>query len=43
MSAGAATSGPEGADALGCVADAVREIDMPDPGSYPAKVSFEVP
>jgi hypothetical protein len=42
MAAGAATTDPERADALDCVADAVREWTMPDPGSYPAKVTFEI-
>jgi hypothetical protein len=42
MAAGVATTDPEHADALDCVADAVREWTMPDPGSYPAKVTFEI-
>lgn len=42
QAAGAATDDPDAAEGLDCVADAVRGWDMPDPGSYPAKVHFEV-
>ena len=30
-------------EAADCMAEAIREIEMPSPGSWPAKVSFEVP
>ncbi|MDW8362445.1 MAG: TonB family protein [Myxococcales bacterium] len=43
LSAGVATRGPEASAASGCVVEAIGAIQMPDPGSYPAKVSFEVP
>jgi hypothetical protein len=43
LTAGAASSAFEGAGALDCVADAVRSWAMPDPGSYPAKVTFQIP
>ncbi len=40
LAAGAAADAPEAADSLDCVADAVRAWEMPDPGSYPAKITF---
>lgn len=40
IAAGASTPDQEQADALDCVAQAVRGWSMPDPGSYPAKVTF---
>jgi len=40
--AGAATDDAEAIDSLDCVAQAVRGWSMPDPGSYPAKVHFEI-
>jgi hypothetical protein len=43
MSAGAAASAFDGPDALDCVVEAVRTWKMPDPGSYPAKVTFNIP
>jgi hypothetical protein len=42
MAAGASSTDPEASDALDCVAEAVRSWSMPDPGSYPAKVTFEI-
>lgn len=42
IAAGASTSEQTQSDALECVADAVRSWSMPDPGSYPAKVSFDL-
>ena len=32
----------EGEQVLDCILDAVREMTMPDPGSYAAKITFEV-
>lgn len=43
ITAGAAASAFEGSDSLDCVAEAVRSWAMPDPGSYPAKVTFSIP
>lgn len=40
LAAGAAADAPEAADTLDCVAEAVRSWEMPDPGSYPAKITF---
>lgn len=42
LSAGVATSDPEQNDALDCVAELVEGWTFPDPGSYPAKVSFDL-
>lgn len=42
MAVGASTSDPDNAANLDCVASAVREWTMPDPGSYPAKVTFSL-
>ena len=42
QAAGAATDDAEAADSLDCVAQAVQGWSMADPGSYPAKVHFEV-
>jgi hypothetical protein len=42
VAAGASTPDQTQSDALDCVADAVRGWTMPDPGSYPAKVSFDL-
>lgn len=42
QAAGAATDDSEAVDSLDCVAQAVRGWSMPDPGSYPAKVQFEI-
>ena len=40
MAAGAAADAAEAADSLDCVSDAVRAWELPDPGSYPAKITF---
>lgn len=40
MTAGAAADAPEAAGSLDCIAEAVRAWEMPDPGSYPAKITF---
>jgi hypothetical protein len=42
LSAGASTTEQPSAEALDCVAEAVRAWSLPDPGSYAAKVSFEL-
>lgn len=42
MAAGAAADELDDAANLDCVTDAVTEWEMPDPGSYPAKVSFSI-
>ena len=42
IAAGASTTEQTQGDSLDCVADAVRGWAMPDPGSYPAKVSFDL-
>jgi len=42
MAAGASTSELTNAENLDCVTDAVSQWEMPDPGSYPAKVSFSI-
>ena len=34
---------PEAADQLDCALEAVKSWQLPDPGSYMAKVSFEIP
>ena len=43
LSAGAAADSQEAADKIDCVLDAVQGWSLPDPGSFPAKVSFELP
>jgi hypothetical protein len=43
LSAGAAVDSPEAAERIDCVVDAVKSWSMPDPGSYPAKVTFSAP
>ena len=43
IAAGAAADSTEAAERIDCVLQAVRGMAMPDPGSYPAKVSFRVP
>ena len=40
IAAGAAADEPDVAETLDCVTDQVRTWEMPDPGSYPAKVTF---
>lgn len=42
LAAGASSEDQGAADHLDCVADAVSEWEMPDPGSYPAKVTFAI-
>lgn len=42
MAAGASTGELDNAENLDCVTDAVSQWEMPDPGSYPAKVSFSI-
>lgn len=42
LAAGGAVADPELAEQVDCVIDAVRAWQMPDPGSYPAKVSFRL-
>ena len=42
MAAGAAADDLDRAANIDCVTDAVRQWEMPDPGSYPAKVSFSI-
>jgi hypothetical protein len=42
MAAGSAATGGAESETLDCVAEAVSAWSMPDPGSYAAKVTFEV-
>ncbi len=42
MAAGAAADELDQAENLDCVTDDVSQWEMPDPGSYPAKVSFSI-
>ncbi len=42
VAAGGTTPDAESDAALDCILDAVRAMTMPDPGSYAAKVTFEV-
>ena len=42
QAAGAAVGSQAGAEKLDCVLDAIRGWQMPDPGSYAAKVSFKL-
>ncbi len=42
LAVGASTSQQENAVNLDCVASAVSQWTMPDPGSYPAKVTFSL-
>lgn len=42
LAAGGAPSGPGGIDSVDCVLDMVRGWPMPNPGSYPAKITFDV-
>ncbi|HEY8077601.1 MAG TPA: AgmX/PglI C-terminal domain-containing protein [Labilithrix sp.] len=37
---GVAAPGKEGADKVDCVVDALRSLELPDPGSYAVKVQF---
>ncbi len=43
MAAGAAAPSNEAAAQIDCVVEAVQALPLPDPGSYPAKVTFSVP
>jgi hypothetical protein len=43
LAAGAAVETPDVEEPLDCVAEGVRSWTWPDPGSYPAKVSFDLP
>lgn len=43
VSVGVSSSTYDGVGGLECVAEALRAWQMPNPGSYPAKVTFEVP
>jgi hypothetical protein len=43
IAAGVAASASEGPDSLDCVVNEVHSWTMPDPGSYPAKVTFRIP
>ncbi len=40
MAVGAAVDDPEGGAALDCVSERIERWSMPDPGSYPAKITF---
>jgi hypothetical protein len=42
MAAGASAADPEMLEKLDCVTEHVKSWDLPDPGSYPAKVTFSV-
>ncbi len=42
LAAGGTMPDENGEDALECILEAVRAIAMPDPGSYPAKITFTV-
>lgn len=42
MTAGVATSSQEGADKIDCLVDTVKKIKMPSPGSWAAKVTFQL-
>lgn len=42
MAVGAAAHDPDSAEQLDCIAAGVRGWTMPDPGSYPAKVTFDL-
>lgn len=42
LAAGGAASDPNGVDAVDCVLDVVRAWPMPNPGSYPAKITFDI-
>ncbi len=43
LAAGGTMPNQDGAQALDCVLEGVRSMSMPDPGSWPAKIEFEVP
>lgn len=42
ITAGASTPNAEALDHVDCIVDAVRSWSLPDPGSYPAKVTFDL-
>ena len=42
LAAGAAASDVDGLPAIDCVLEAVRAFQAPDPGAYPAKITFDV-
>lgn len=42
LAVGASSTDQEASGALDCVTDAIKAWGMPDPGSYPAKVTFEL-
>jgi len=42
LAAGGAPSALHGVDAVDCVLDAVRAWPMPNPGPYPAKITFDI-
>jgi len=42
LAAGGAPSAPHGVDSVDCVLDAVRAWPMPNPGPYPAKITFDI-
>lgn len=43
LAAGAAADSQDSAGRIDCVVEAVKSWSMPDPGSYPAKVTFSAP
>jgi hypothetical protein len=43
LSAGAAASNQDAAEKIDCALEVVRGWTLPDPGSYPAKLSFRAP
>jgi len=43
LAAGGSMPNQDSEGALDCILDAVRAMSMPDPGSYAAKITFEVP
>lgn len=42
MAVGVATSTQEGAEKIDCIVDTVKKLKMPSPGSWAAKVSFQL-
>ncbi len=42
LTAGVATSSQEGAEKIDCLVDALKKIKMPSPGSWAAKVTFQL-
>lgn len=39
---GVATKSKEGAEKIDCIVDALKPLELPSPGSYPAKVTFSL-